>query len=112
MKAISTHVLDTSRGCAAVGMYVCLFFWQDGAWVQWLDAYTDDDGRVADWPEGKQLKEGRYRLAFDVKKYLEGEGLPVFYPRVDVEFLVADASQHYHVPLLMSPYGYSTYRGS
>lgn len=112
MSAITTHVLDTARGCAAVGISACLFKWQGSRWITLSTADTDQDGRVADWPDAEALEVGRYRLSFDVEAYFDTEGLPVFFPSVDIEFLVLDPAEHYHVPLLISPYSYSTYRGS
>jgi 5-hydroxyisourate hydrolase len=97
--SLSTHVLDTSRGRPAVGVAVRLER-DDGGWRTIESGHTDGDGRVAGWDTPGP---GAYRLVFDVA----GE----FYPEVTVAFLVTDDS-HYHVPLLISPYGYSTYRGS
>jgi 5-hydroxyisourate hydrolase len=107
MSAISTHVLDTALGRPAAGVPVRLErLLPDGPQVLG-SATTDDDGRVAELgPE--QVEPGRYRLVFDVAGYHGGDG---FFPEVAIIFVVGDA-EHYHVPLLLSPYGYSTYRGS
>ena len=108
MGTLSTHVLDTSLGAPAAGITVVLET-MDGQAVE--DAITDGDGRVASiGPE--RLGEGDYRLRFASGGYFAGRGVDAFYPEVVVVFTVADADQHYHVPVLLNPFGYSTYRGS
>ncbi len=103
MSTLSTHVLDTAAGRPAAGIAVRLETRDGGALGSGV---TDDDGRVgAIGPE--RLEAGDYVLRFATAGYVEG-----FYPEVVVVFTVADPDQHYHVPLLLSPYGYSTYRGS
>ncbi len=99
---LSTHVLDTARGEPVAGVPVRLE--RDGTTV--AEAVTDADGRVRDLGP---VTVGRYRLVFDTAAHL---GAGAFFPSVSVEFAVADAGRHYHVPLLLSPFGYSTYRGS
>jgi 5-hydroxyisourate hydrolase len=110
MSAITTHVLDIARGSPAVGMRVSLEVqFPDGAWKQLGMAVTNDDGRAGDLlPEGVALTEGAYRLTFDTRTH-HPSGL---YPEVAVTFQVRDAGRHYHIPLLLSPYGYTTYRGT
>jgi 5-hydroxyisourate hydrolase len=103
MPTLSTHVLDTARGRPAAGVPVQLL---DSTGSALADGVTDDDGRVA--PLGSELGAGSYTLRFDVAAY-QPDG---FYPEVAVTFTVAEGERHYHVPLLLSPYGYSTYRGS
>ena len=115
MSTISTHVLDTSAGRPAAGV---------GVTLERLDAagpdpvslgggVTDADGRLRDpLAAGAPLGEGTYRLRFDVGDYFARGGRAAFYPEVVVCFLVGARDEHYHVPLLLSPYGYSTYRGS
>jgi 5-hydroxyisourate hydrolase len=107
MSAITTHVLDTSRGLPAVGIRVTLEVrFPDGAWKLLGKGLTDADGRARNLlPEDSPLTEGVYRLLFDNLP----EGL---YPEVSITFHVRDISRHYHIPLLLSPYGYTTYRGS
>ena len=103
MSTLSTHVLDTAAGRPARGIAVRLET-RDGELLG--EGVTDDDGRVGSiGPE--RLERGAYVLRFDTVAYAEG-----FYPEVVIVFTVADAEQHYHVPLLLSPYGYTTYRGS
>lgn len=105
--AISTHVLDTAAGSPAPGLSVRLERGSGEAWDVVGEGVTDGDGRLGDL--GSELVAGTYRLRFDTGAYHEGRG---FYPEVVVTFEVADPSQHHHVPLLLSPFGYSTYRGS
>ena len=114
MSTISTHVLDTSRGATASGVAVCLEAQNnDESWTELSHAWTDSDGRVKPFFLVEQpLGEGVYRLGFDTETYFASLGVECFYPQVTVVFKVDDASQHYHVPLLISPYSYSTYRGS
>lgn len=103
MSTLSTHVLDISTGRPAPGIRVQLTA-RDGR--QWDEAVTDADGRIADLGQDP-LEPGAYTLQFDTGSYMNG-----FYPEVAVTFTVADTDEHYHVPLLLSPYGYSTYRGT
>lgn len=108
MSQITTHILDTATGRPAVGVRVSL---QDGNGSEIASGLTDEDGRVARLgPDG--LARGSYRLSFAVGDYFARSGRETFYSIVSVDFLVADAERHYHVPLLVSPFAYSTYRGS
>ena len=103
---ISTHVLDTSRGRPAAGVAITLEI-ERGGWDVVAMGRTDNDGRlrlVTDAPEA-----GTYRLIFATGEYFAGA---TFFPEVSIVFAINDAAQHYHVPLLLSPFGYSTYRGS
>ncbi len=110
---VSTHVLDTSVGRPASSVAVGLQR-QDGArWIDLCRDVTNADGRVASLaPSAPPLGEGVYRLTFDAGRYFSARGVDSFYTTISIEFLVRDAAAHYHVPLLLSPYGYSTYRGS
>jgi 5-hydroxyisourate hydrolase len=114
MNGITTHVLDTARGRPAAGVGVTLERLIGGE--QWEVAgkgRTDDDGRLRTLLAGTATAApGVYRLTFDTAAYFSSHGLPVFYPHVTIAFTVAEGEAHYHVPLLLSPYGYSTYRGS
>jgi 5-hydroxyisourate hydrolase len=114
MSAITTHILDISRGRPASDVPVYLEMrGADGNWRSLGAGTTDTDGRVRDLlPEDFDLQAGLYRLSFETGVYFEAQGLKSFYPHVVVAFQVDDARQHYHVPLLLSPFGYSTYRGS
>ena len=106
MATISTHVLDTALGRPAAGIPVVLEVLFSNQSVPVADGITDDDGRVRF--EG-DTDPRRYRLTFQVADYL-GDGF--FYPEIAITFRIADGSDHYHVPLLLSPFGYTTYRGS
>lgn len=110
---ITTHVLDTAQGKPAVGLKVSLekLAAKDG-WTQVAWGTTDANGRVRELLPEARLEEVRYRLVFDTYTYFTGQGLPAFYPVVIVVFEIPDPNQHYHIPLLLSPFGYSTYRGS
>jgi 5-hydroxyisourate hydrolase len=115
---LSTHVLDTMHGCPAAGMAVRLQRWDHPAWVDMQAITLNADGRN---PGGMlianaDLQRGRYRLCFDVAAYFRARGValpdPPFLDVVPLEFGIAQTEQHYHVPLLVSPWAYSTYRGS
>lgn len=109
MSSLSTHVLDTMHGCPAAGVAVRLVA---GAALLW-QGRTNADGRCSDLPP---LEPGRYRIEFGVADYYRGRGVdlpdPPFLDLVGIDFGVAEAESHYHVPLLVSPFAYSTYRGS
>jgi 5-hydroxyisourate hydrolase len=111
---ITTHILDTSRGRPAPGVHVVLERrGPDGTWTRVGDGHTDADGRLPTLvPDGGGVVRGRYRLTFDTGRYFAALDVRAFYPDVTVTFEVADNGGHYHVPLLLSPFGYSTYRGS
>lgn len=115
---LSTHVLDTMHGTPAAGMAVELYATGAGASVLVKRLVLNGDGRNPDGPlfDAAALKKGTYRLVFDVAAYFRGRGValpdPPFLDRVAIDFGIAQADQHYHVPLLVSPWSYSTYRGS
>jgi 5-hydroxyisourate hydrolase len=114
MSKVSTHVLDTSRGRPAAGIPVSLAGrLPDGTWLPLGAGVTDADGRLRTLlaPDAG-LPTGLYRLELDVAAYFAATGTPAFFPAVTITFEVRDADQHHHVPLLLSPFGYSTYRGS
>ena len=113
MSAITTHVLDTARGRPAEGVPVVLERLVDGASTILGSGATDADGRLRDLlPADAPLATGTYRLIFDTAAYFRAQVVDAFYPQVVIDFQVRDGAQHYHVPLLLSPFGYSTYRGS
>ena len=113
MSPITTHVLDTSQGRPAQGLSVRLEVRStNGRFKTLARGVTDASGRVADLLPDGHLKRGVYRLTFDTGSYFRAVKAAGFYPGVSVLFEVRDPAQHYHVPLLLSPYGYSTYRGS
>jgi len=113
MSQITTHVLDTSLGQPAAGVGVTLEIDKPGGkWAEISRGATDADGRLRHLLAPGALVAGVYRLTFDTKTYFEGRKAKSFYPFVSIVFEIHDAGAHYHVPLLLSPYGYSTYRGS
>jgi 5-hydroxyisourate hydrolase len=113
MSQITTHVLDTSVGKPAQGIRISLLKPNaDGSWSEIGKGETNSDGRLPGLLSNEEkLAPGIYRLDFDTASYFKAKGLKAFYPSVSITFETSDQS-HYHVPLLLNPYGYSTYRGS
>ena len=110
---ITTHVQDTARGEPAAGITVILEIRQASEWSPVGRGTTGDDGGLTTLTEGKPLAPGTYRLTFDTGAYHREHGLTVpFFPEVKITFSVRDTSARHHVPLLLSPFGYSTYRGT
>ncbi|MRH87203.1 hydroxyisourate hydrolase [Nocardia sp. SYP-A9097] len=105
MSSLSTHVLDAVHGAPAAGVTVTLFDW---AGTELASGSTDADGRIGALAE---VAAGDYRLRFDTGGYFTAQGVDAFYPEVTIAFAVT-GERHYHVPLLLSPFAYSTYRGS
>lgn len=114
MSAITTHILDTSTGRPASGIDVVLEVQRGPTdWAPVGRGETDADGRLRTlMPTGTSLEPSTYRLVFHTRPYFQRSATPTFYPHVVVVFDVASSDAHYHVPLLLSPFGYSTYRGS
>lgn len=113
MSAITTHILDTARGRPASGVAVVLAQRRGDAWTELAAGTTNADGRIGDLlPAEHSLAAGVYRLSFALEAYFRRHEVEAFYPAADVVFQVRDPEQHYHVPLLLSPFGYTTYRGS
>ena len=113
MGSISTHVLDTSLGKPAAGLPVTLETAGTSTCEVLARGMTDANGRIAAMlPAGHELAAGLYRLTFDTGSYFRVRNADAFFPEVAILFEVRDVTQHYHVPLLLSPFGYSTYRGS
>jgi len=114
MKGISTHILDIVRGKPAMDVLV----WLEkrnvpGDWRRLTSAHTDQDGRCAQLlPEGENLSAGVYRLIFDVQGYYARQKVDTLYTTVEVTFQARAGEAHFHIPLLLSPNGYTTYRGS
>jgi 5-hydroxyisourate hydrolase len=107
MTQLSTHLLDAVTGRPATGVAVTLADADGGVLAE---ASTDDDGRVSDLYTGDMA--GTYRLRFDTATYFAAQGMTSFYPEIVIAFEIADTTTSYHVPVLLSPYAYSTYRGS
>ena len=112
MSQITTHILDTSIGKPAAGVVVSLLRKENESWTQISNGKTNADGRITDLLKADIiLDKGIYKLVFETKSYFRKNNIQTFYPGISIEFEIADAS-HYHVPLLLNPFGYSTYRGS
>jgi 5-hydroxyisourate hydrolase len=114
MMGISTHVLDTTQGKPAQDVMVRLERKEaDGEWLELKSSRTDEDGRCGQLlPENEFLCAGLYRLLFDTGSYHAAKNIEGFYPVVEIHFQVREGESHFHVPLLLSPNGYTTYRGS
>ncbi len=115
MTGITTHVLDLAHGRAVAGLAVQLARRVGaGRWELMAEATTDEDGRVRAWSKsnGTEPAPGDYRLTFLTGTHFASRGADAFYPEVNVVFRIDRAGQHHHVPLLLSPFGYTTYRGS
>ena len=108
---ISTHVLDLARGVGGVGVPVTLSRRdRDGRWIEVAKGRTDENGRVRSFGASASFPPADYRLHFDLTRYPDAKGAP-FFPEIDLTFRIGDGA-HYHVPVVLSPYGYSTYRGN
>jgi len=114
MNRISTHVLDTAQGKPAKDVPVRLERQESpGEWRPIFSSRTDGDGRCPQLlPENETLRAGNYRLAFDTASYHLAQKIQGLYPVVEITFQVRDGETHFHIPLLLSPHGYTTYRGS
>jgi 5-hydroxyisourate hydrolase len=111
MSAVTTHVLDAALGRPAAGVAVQLSRAERDGWVALAEGVTDADGRLPDLGPAT-LAPGTYGLRFDTAAYFAATARESFYPEVTVAFTITDGGGHYHVPLLLSPFAYSTYRGS
>ncbi|MEO8877420.1 MAG: hydroxyisourate hydrolase [Polyangiaceae bacterium] len=113
MSAITTHVLDTSLGKPAAGVPIKLELRnEEGSWEPCGHGVTDNDGRLRDLLKDTPLSLGTYRISFDTYAYFTKIAVEHFYPEVSIVFVVRDVAAHFHVPLLLSPFGFSSYRGS
>ena len=112
MGQITTHILDTSAGRPASGVGIALAQQDGERWSTIGTGTTNGDGRADPLEDGVILPEGIYRLRFEIAEYFNSRSQECFYPYVEIPFRIAGDGQHYHVPLLISPYGYTTYRGS
>jgi 5-hydroxyisourate hydrolase len=112
MSQVTTHILDTSRGKPAEGVRVILYMQLQNGWKELANSTTNRDGRVSDMLKKEiLLEDGEYKLRFETKAYYDKHHTATFYPYVEIAFLI-NAAEHYHVPLLINPFGFSTYRGS
>jgi 5-hydroxyisourate hydrolase len=112
VSGLTTHVLDTARGRPAAGMRVAVEARDGDRWTTVGGGVTDADGRVPGLVADGALRAGVHRLTFATGDWFRAQGLEGFYPEVTVACRIQDPADHHHVPLLLSPYGYSTYRGS
>ena len=113
MSPITTHILDTAIGKPARAVPVILEIEKDGSFIRLGDGMTDNDGRVKNLlSDNHNLETGIYRISFAIAKYYEDLNQKTFYPEASIIFNVEEVGEHYHVPLLLSGFGYSTYRGS
>lgn len=113
MSAITTHILDTAKGKPAADVPVILEIENEGHFEQVGQGITDSDGRVKDlMDDDEKLEMGIYRISFNIQKYYQDLNEESFYPEASIVFKVGATDEHYHVPLLLSGFGYSTYRGS
>lgn len=110
---LSVHILNQQTGSPASNVNVILEQKQGSSWHILNTAKTNNDGRIQKlWPDNVNEKKGTYRVTFKTGEYFKDNNLKSFFPEIPVEFNIEDTSQHYHIPLLLSQYGYSTYRGS
>jgi 5-hydroxyisourate hydrolase len=112
MSPITTHILDLDTGLPAAEVQVTLLKDQNGSWQELSKAKTDSDGRIKTLLTPGALTSGYYKLIFNVGDYFYSRGKKSFYKSIPVEFSIDMVDRHFHIPLLISPFGYSTYRGS
>lgn len=112
MSQLTTHILDTTKGKPAEGITIVLFQQHEDDWKQLTIGTTNADGRIPNLLQKDILLEpGVYKMKFETSEYFEKQGIHSFYPFVEIVFTIT-GNEHYHVPLLLNPFGYSTYRGS
>jgi 5-hydroxyisourate hydrolase len=112
MSQLTTHILDTTKGKPAQGVTIVLFQQHNEDWKQFTTGVTNADGRIPNLLQKEIILEpGLYKMKFETKEYFEKQGVQTFYPFVEIIFTIT-GSEHYHIPLLLNPFGYSTYRGS
>ncbi|MBK7561359.1 MAG: hydroxyisourate hydrolase [Chitinophagaceae bacterium] len=112
MSQLTTHILDTTKGKPAKGVTVVLFQQHEEDWKQLTLGATNGDGRIPNLLQKDSILDpGIYKMKFGTKEYFESQGVQTFYPFVEITFTIT-GSEHYHIPLLITPFGYSTYRGS
>lgn len=112
MSQITTHILDITKGRPAAGVRISLYRGSNDDWTEMSWGTTDSDGRIRDLVKTEEpLQTGIYKLRFETKDYFDKDQIATFYPFVEIIFDLT-TQQHYHIPLLLSPFGYSTYRGT
>ena len=112
MSQITTHILDTTKGKPAQGVTIILYSKNNDQWKELAKGITNADGRIPDLLKKDVLLEyGTYKIRFEVKEYFDRLDIDAFYPFVEIVFEIT-TKEHYHIPLLLNPFGYSTYRGS
>jgi 5-hydroxyisourate hydrolase len=112
MSQVTTHILDTSKGKPAEGITIVLYQQHTDGWREITIGTTNNDGRIPHFlKKDATLEPGIYKMAFDTQPYFEKQAILTFYPLVEITFRIRNGD-HYHIPLLLSPFGYSTYRGS
>jgi 5-hydroxyisourate hydrolase len=112
MSQITTHILDTTKGKPAQGVTIILYQDQNNKWSELARGITNADGRIPDLlKKDILLQHGSYKMKFEVKEYFSKDRVAAFYPYVEIIFDIS-SNEHYHIPLLLNPFGYSTYRGS
>jgi len=110
MSQITSHILDTTKGKPAQGITAILYHGGNDAWTEISRGITNPDGRITALA-GDPLQYGIYKIRFETKDYFDKALIPTFYPYVEIIFEI-NSGEHYHIPLLLNPFGYSTYRGS
>lgn len=112
MSQITTHILDTSKGKPAAGITIILYHEGNDEWKEMARGATNKDGRITDLLKKEEwLQSGIYKMRFETKDYFDKNQVVTFYPYIEIVFAI-NAKEHYHVPLLLNPFGYSTYRGT
>ncbi|MGR6871029.1 hydroxyisourate hydrolase [Pseudomonas sp. HK3] len=109
---ITTHILDVNLGKPATNVAVTLYKIEHGDHIEIAEGKTNSDGRIVDWMGNAQRESGVYRITFDTDGYFKSLNQNCFYPSVSIDFKIEHPNEHYHVPLLITAHGYSTYRGS
>lgn len=110
---VTTHILDLETGLPAANVHANLDHLEHGKFTSIGKGRTNADGRIENLlPAGHKIATGTYKLTFETGEYFKARGQATFYPHVEITFNITDTARHHHVPLLLSPYGYSTYRGS
>jgi 5-hydroxyisourate hydrolase len=112
MGQITSHILDTTKGKPVEGVRILLYRGENDEWTELAWGVTNNDGRITDLLKSQEILQiGIYKLRFETKDYFDKEQIPTFYPFVEIAFDITTAD-HYHIPLLLNPFGYTTYRGS